>query len=580
MLDSTVPRLPSPAEQLRRRRDLIAIVAATLVVCLILLAWSIGTAPVLGDDSHHFRRAVVYYEALWDHFRAVYDPAYPPEGPASMRCWEAAFWHTGLAVVWKVLGSPSFLVAEAYHLAYFLMLGVFSFLTGRELFGRSGGWWTWALAVTMPINLLLGMLFYLEIPVAAMVVLATYCVVRRWPVWLGVALAGMFYIKVPMAAVLAPPLVLAALLKIGDTWGQRLRRTALALAIGLLLLLPDMLWRIEHFGRPLMLHDNDTVSVFQFPAFAHVMPIRQSAIPLPFSDPLVVLKTFGVTGVAATVASVAWAVWLMARTLADLVRHARSAGPASALRSLPARIPVEVLVGAVPLLYYIVAYIVLLHLSYDVRYFHGAVFFATLLGGGLLARLRPLRYQGPRGRLVRAGGILVLLAMLGQLATAPAAVHEHRILPPTVAAGFAWIAQNVPPKAPIFYVEFNLVTLTGRPILWSAVVPRYLFTAPEEVQAHIFHDLNIQYIAIHPTRFIEKAEPDVDPMGLPIPWVRSLRERPYLTQVYPAEPCRAEEGGEFVVYRIDDDKIPPAWLKTPLYANDVPSGAAPPPASK
>lgn len=573
MLEPTVPRLLSPAEQLRRRRDLIAIIAATLVVCLILLAWSIGTAPVLGDDSYHFRRAVVYYEALWDHFRAVYDPAYPPEGPLAMRCWDAAFWHTGLAAVWKVLGSPSFLVAEAYHLAYFLMLGVFSFLTGRELFGRSGGWWTWALAMTMPINLLLGMVFYLEIPVAAMVTMAIYCVVRRWPVWLGVALAGMFYIKVPMAAVLAPPLVLAALLKVGDTWGQRLRRTALALAIGLLLLLPDLLWRAEHFGRPIMLRD--TVSVLNRQVFAQVTPTRQSAICLPFSDPFVVLKTFGVTGVAAVAASVVWSVWLMVRTLADLVRHARSAGPASALRSLPGGIAVEVLVGAVPLLYYIAAYVLLLRMAYDVRYFHGAAFFATLLGGGLLARLRPLRYQGPRGWLVRSGGVLLLLAMLGQLATAPADIHQRRILPPTVTAGFAWIAQNVPPKAPIFYVEFNLTAVTGRPMLWSAALPRYLFTAPEEAQARILHDLNIQYIAIHPTRFIEKAEPDVDPMGLPIPWVRSLRERPYLTQVYPAEPRRAEEGGAFVVYRVDPDKIPPAWLNSPSFADDLPSDAAP-----
>jgi hypothetical protein len=90
---------------------------------------------------------------------------------------------------------------------------------------------------------------------------------------------------------------------------------------------------------------------------------------------------------------------------------------------------------------------------------------------------------------------------------------------------------------------------------------------PKEDQACILYYMRVDYIAIHPSRFIDKAEPDTEPRGYPISWVRSLRDRPYLTQVYPAEPRRAEEGGEFVLYRVDRDKIPQAWLNTaPLVA--------------
>jgi len=46
--------------------------------------------------------------------------------------------------------------------------------------------------------------------------------------------------------------------------------------------------------------------------------------------------------------------------------------------------------------------------------------------------------------------------------------------------------------------------------------------------------------------------------------------------VYPAEPRRPEDGGEFVLYRIEHDKIPCAWLKEPLYEEGGPDSIPPP----
>lgn len=536
-------------------------------VCTILLAWSIGMAPVLGDESYHFRRALVYFEAPWSNIRAAYDPAFPAKGPCSIRCWDAAFWHLCLALLWKALGTPSFLVAQAYHLGYMLMLGVFSFLAGRELYGRAGGWWTWALAMTMPINLLLGTLFYMEVPVAAMAAMAVYGLLRQRAALFGVALAGMFYVKMPMAAVLAPPLLLAAFLMLGNTWRLRVMRTLVALAVAGVLFAPDMLWRTEHFGQPIIFRGSPPQFHTQMlRSLPPLPPLQRGAVSLSLADPLVVVKTFGVTGVAALLASLVWAVWVVGRTAALLVRRAWSSGPAAVVRSVPKGMPSELLVAAIPLLFYVAAFVFLMRLDYDVRYFHGSMLFSTLLAGGLLARAAPFAYQGRRRWLVRGAAVVLILGMIGQLATAPAAIRQRRQLKPAVAAGFAWIKENVPPGSIILYPEFNIVPMTGRPMAWAACLPRHFFNmnTTEAQRMQFLYYLDVRYIGVHPTRFIERAEPAIEPMGFPLEWARSLRTLPYMTQVYPKRPCDVGDPN-FVVYRIDRDKIPPEWLAKPLY---------------
>jgi hypothetical protein len=48
----------------RGPRDLIWVLAATMGVCTILLAWSIGSAPVLGNESYPNLRSCALKSAL------------------------------------------------------------------------------------------------------------------------------------------------------------------------------------------------------------------------------------------------------------------------------------------------------------------------------------------------------------------------------------------------------------------------------------------------------------------------------------------------------------------------------------
>jgi hypothetical protein len=563
---STAARPPLTA------RQLVAVLAATLAVCALLLGWTIGQQPILGDESHHFHKAVSFFEAPWSEMRLDHDPAYPASGECAIRYWDASLWHLGLATIWKVLGQPWPFAAQLYQVAFLLMLGLLTFLAGRELYGTAGGWWAWALVMSLPMNLLLGMVFYLELPAAAMTALAVYAILRRRPLLLAFGLAGMFYMKIPSAAVLVGPLALAAAFYLGDTWRRRVGRTALAFSAAFLLLLPDLVWRMAHFnGQPLIFYE-DLAPLPQW-ICAQLPPSQEGAIPMNILDPVMAVGTLGLPGLVALVAAAAWGGWLLGRALLGMARRVRSAG----LRAMPAAmlegLHAEVLVAAIPLLAFIVAYAVLLRINHDVRYFYPAMFFACLLGGGLLARANPLGYLGPCRRLAQVAAGLLLLAMIGQTLTTPFIIHQRRTLPPGVAAGFGWIRQHTPPGARIIYPEFNLVTLTGRPIIWAVLVPRYFFSVSEPQQMRLLIYLDVQYIALPPNRFVAKAMPTTESMGYPIDWARSLSQRPYLTRVYPDHAVEPESG-EFVLYRIDRDRIPPEWLAKPLfdYGKDDPQG--------
>lgn len=565
---------PSPAlKPPLTARQMLAPLAATLAVCGLLLAWTAGQPPTIGDESHHFHEAVSIFQtpaswsAPWFGMRLDHDPSYPANDVAIVNYWDASGWHLGLATIWKLIGRPSPVVAQFYQTAFVLLLGLLAFMCGRELYGPAGGWWTWALAMSLPLNILLGMTFYLELPAAAMSALAVYAILRRRPLLLGVGLAGMFYMKEPSAAVLAGPLLLAAFFRLGETWPQRLGRTALALGAALLLLWPDFAWRTAHFGRPLIFADSRYLAPLLKWICAQLPPAQQSSIPMNLLDPVMAVETLGVPGLLALVAAAVWSCWLVVRAGRGLVRRVRSDGQGDLPVAKPEIFGPELMVAAVPLLAFIAAYVVMLRRAPDVRYFYPAMFFVCLLGGGLLVRADLFRRLGSCRRLTRVAAILLLLAMLGQMLVVPYVVRQRRALPPTVAAGFDWIRQHTPPDARFIYPEANFLCLTGRPLLWSALIPQYFFTVSESQQVRELKALNVQYLALPPDRFVAPAVPTAAPLGYPRDWACSLSGRPYLTRVFPDHAVEPKNK-EFVLYRLDYDRVPPAWLARPITAYD------------
>jgi len=555
MLDKWLTALPDEA---RAQREWRLVLLATLGVCLFIVACSIGTLPILGDEAQHFRRAIVYWETGFPLTRATHDTAYPATGFSAVRYYDAALWHMVLVLLWRVAGHPSLLVAQVYHLTYFFALATFAYLVGRELYGRRGGLWAWALVLTIPMNLMFGMVFYLEVPVLAWAAMATYCILRGRAIFLGLALIGMFLTKGPSAAVLTPPLLIGALLVIGETWRQRIFRTLLAAAVLFVMFMPDMHWRTATFGHAIMFHDQTR---FELPFHHHVESAKKTAIPFDIADLMVDLRLFGVSGIFAVLVGIGLGVAYLARDSWRVLRTLFSAGPVATIRSTRNLCTPEAWVVALPMITYVLGFLIMLRGAWDVRYFHPAVFFAAVLAGGRLAAWRPFEVAGRYRVAARWGAGLLVLAMLGQLVTVPPYLHIKRQLPPEVAAGFEWIKANTPPKARFLYLETNLVVITGRPLIWAAAMPRYLFNVPEPEQARILYHLGVQYIAIHPTRQADKSfDPEVEISEYPKPWIRSLVGRPYIVRVYPPEEPDSLEG-RFLIFKLDPTKIPKEWIQ-------------------
>jgi 4-amino-4-deoxy-L-arabinose transferase-like glycosyltransferase len=537
------------------RRRLALVVLATVVVCAYLVGWAVGTDPTIGDEARHFRRAVNYFETPLPHFRTDHDPAYPFEGPGAIPYFDACLWHEGLALLWKLLGRVSLPVAQIYHAAFVFLLAMFTYLAGRTLYGHRGGLWAWGLVLTLPMNILFGMIFYQEIPLLAFTAMAIVCILRGRAVWLGVAMAAMFLTKSAIASVLIPSILVAAFFAVGDTWRRRFLRTAIALAVAFLVLLPDVLWHLAHFGRPFMLtYGNSPLS---FPGLQLPSP-RMTAVPLSILNPLAVLSMFGVSGLVVAVLGSAMAVVVTVRSLLAVVADGRRSGVLAALRRLPDSIFPSALVGALPLFVYVLVYVVMLPRAYDVRYLHPTMLMACLLAAGPLGRLS-LRKNADRSPLLRAAAWLLVLAMAGQLLTVPPAVRRLRHLPPQIEAGYEWVRLHTAPDSRFLYNQESLVALTGRPVLWAAIIPRYFFSVPERERARILRYFDVRYIAIDSTRRLDNWTTDIEPMGFPVSWLRAVPGRAYLERVYPSPEGDALDS-IFIVYRVNYDRIPPDWI--------------------
>jgi len=542
-MDATIN---APPRSPLARRELALLLVASAVAAVWLYAWSAGTQPILGDESAHLRRAVSYYEA---GRRLAYDPLYPPERVGYVGYWDPCLWHLTLAQLWRLTGGPGVASAQAYHTSFLFLLGVFTYLAARQLYGPRGAAWAWALVLSVPTTVLGGMAFYMEVPMLAFAAMAFYFLLRRWAVPFGAALGLACLMKLGSATALVAPLFAVAVVYLGDRWRERVLWLAMALVALALVIGPELAWQTEHFGRPL-LRGNP-----RYAPFPRAVAKRMGKVPTPtpaselhgILDPLAAGQLLGATGLVI----LPWAVGLvLARFPAAVWAAARrlfGKGPEPQPRLQAA------LLFGLPILAFLAAFFLFLRHAYNVRYLYPMVLPAALLVAGPLASVR-LPWRRPRGfSWKRVGAAALAAAAAGQFLVVPWGVRQKRSLEPAVADAFDWIARNTPPKARIFYIEENLYAVTGRPIIWGALSPRTLFSVDAETQALLLLSADVRYIAVHPTRRMPTSDPREIPAAYPEDWIATLDGRFWLTKVY--------DRGGFLIYQIEYDRMPEEWKR-------------------
>ena len=542
-MNATVaPASPAPL----RRREIALVLAASALATVWLVAWAWGTPPTIGDEGAHLRRAINLFEA---GHRLAFDPLYPPDRVGYVGYWDPCLWHTGLAGLWRLTGGPAVASTQLYHTLFFFLLAVFTYLTAREVQGRRGAAWAWALVLSVPTTVLGGMTFYTEVPMLALTAMAFYFLARRWSIPFGAALGLACLMKLGSALALAVPMLATAPLVLAYRWRERALGIAMALVALALVMGPELAWQTEHFGRPL-LRGNP-----RYAPFPHAVAKRMGEVPAPTSasethgilEPLAAGQLLGATGLVI----LPWAVGLaLARFPAAVWAAARrlfGKGPEPQPRLQAA------LLFGLPILGFLAVFLIFLRHAYNVRYLYPMVLPAALLVSGPLASVR-LPWQRPRGfSWKRVGAAGLALAAAGQFLVVPWGVRQKRSLEPAVADAFDWIARNTPPETRIFYIEESLYSVTGRPIIWGALSPRTLFNVDAETQALLLLSADVRYIAVHPTRRMPTSDPREIPAAYPEDWIATLDGRSYLTKVYDSD--------GFLLYSVDEDRMPEEWKR-------------------
>lgn len=470
------------------------IVPATFLVAAgLALAGSLSNMYV-GDENIHVRTASVYRQY---GMRAPYDPMWGPETHYSLPLCATPLWHAGLAILWRLWGEESQVVAQVYHAGFYALLVLSVYFAARRIWDESAAGWAWLLVATMPMVCAYSVLFLIDIPGIAVSALGLLLLLRRKYLWAGVALGAAYLVKMNMLS-FAPWALAYAVVEEGG-WK---RRVWVALAVGVPVIMAlgfDVAWRTEAYGNltgdtrllpPGMAENASRVMDYGRYTMSHYNPIY---------DPKGLLMHIGIPVLAGVVAAVLRArdrsakwLWLCALVAsagwAYVFVWPRFSGWASVRYLLPTLLPL------------------------------------MLLGGRGLSQLRlPLWLK-----------TVIVAGAAAQAVMAPVFISLTRQLPQQEKAAYAWIRENTPAGAVFLSSEGLILTRnTGRPCMWNSPVASYIVSeATDDERRECLAYYRISYICIPTRRIYDPAKDERILGGYSADFVRHAREAAYLKKVY------------------------------------------------
>ena len=151
-----------------------------------------STDLFLGDEIIHFRCAKDIFRA---ERRVTVDSLYGEEFSNQIHYMFPPLWHLLLAFLWKITGGISFRVAQFYHLFYYALLLVSTYFIGKELYGKEEGWFSTLLVATLPMVVSFGILFYMDVPLAALMSLTFLLILKKRAILAGFGFGLMSFTK-------------------------------------------------------------------------------------------------------------------------------------------------------------------------------------------------------------------------------------------------------------------------------------------------------------------------------------------------------------------------------------------------
>lgn len=475
-------------------KPLTIILASLLAAAVIATVGSLSDI-CLGDENTHVRIAHVYAET---GSRFPYDPIFAIDSRTSCIINATPLWHAGLAVLWRLTGTESQMMAQAYQAGFYLLLLLSVYFGVRRIWGDSAASWAWLLIATMPMVCAYSILLYQDVPGIAVSALGLFFLFRRNFLWAGFCLGAAYLVRMNMLSYVPWAVAFAAWWS-GGSWKRRLTAAALVAAPVSVALGYDILWRLDAFGSGMGFGELDPIPVGLSASARGALSTKPEHFlvwnPDMIYDLRSLLMNVGIPFLACVCVGVvrAWdsvAKWVWACVGLALAGF--------------------VMVFAVP--------------GYSqIRYMFPVIFVLVFICGR----------GGAHWRLLPWMKVVIIFACVAQAAATCGYVSHRRQISDNDKAAYAWIRENSPKDASIVYPEDVMVNQTGRRVIWRQINLAYFMTeARDEQRQELLKWFRVSHIAI-PLRRIYDREKEGDHWGgYPRDFVEKAQSLPYLKKVY------------------------------------------------
>lgn len=443
-----------------------------VIFCLLGLALvGLTTELYLGDEIIHFRFAKDIFRA---EKRVTVDSLYGKEFSQQIHYMFSPLWHLLLAYLWKITGGISFAVAQIYHLFYYALLLVSTYFLGKELYGKEEGWHSMVLVATLPMVISFGILFYVDVPLAALTSLTFLFILKKRLLLAGFGFGLMYFIKMN-GLIFGIPFLLTILFKNRrNRWWAKLLGFSLA---ALIVIAPDIYWREKNVLEGAWLGSNQKiVNVFVTEVSENLKGWtdpsaweKTLALKAPkfghdstFLRPKDHIKYFGLP--------------LLLLFILYLMRRAYS--------------KTDLLLW-MPILFYFLFFLSFFNMDGDIRYLLPITPFLSILAS------KSISSWNKKG----VKGLIVLLCLI-QFLSVLVFVYMHRRIPPEIREAFHYIKEKTPEDAIIIYVDYNLSEYTDRRIYWHWDLKQF-FWEKEEAAKKFLIERNIHYLLVKKERIYD-----------------------------------------------------------------------------
>ncbi|MBN1687624.1 MAG: glycosyltransferase family 39 protein [Candidatus Omnitrophica bacterium] len=483
----------------------------TLTIVLLALAAmmfvGLTSEPFLGDEIHHYRFAKDIY-TLRD--RPTMDLLYAPQEPGAYFYATEPLWPIGLAILWKLTGGIASYKAQVYHFGFFLLLLVGVFKLARKLYGEKCGLFAALLTLTMPMMIAFGVLFYVDMPAAALCVWFFLLLREKKYAWSGFFL-GLLYLMKRSSLFFIPGIFFLIFTERSRGFWGRVLASFFCFGIALMVVTPDIIWRQDKFG-------SFVAAPYQRDLGERSMTTREASGGAEARD----TSFGGIRGAEIKIvlkflqrtleqiyhfmkkrirAMAQWKFWTVTEYLNSSLLDPKDIVTYFGLATiicfflylLGRRFHSSDIFLWVPILSYMFFYAFLLRLGSDIRYTFPVIPLLIILGAKGLEGISGTWYK-----------YLIYVICVLQFLSVLLFVSLVRRPSKALVEGFAYIRAHTPEEALIMYPESNILEETNRKVIWGLGEVLHIMRKKDEGRiAEIIQNNHLDYIVIKKDRVYE-----------------------------------------------------------------------------